>query len=256
MYAENILSLINFNVENFGAIQTFFSTIIILSVILLIFWLVKDLSSRVENKYLRILLFIFIILGNAPGFLFYLVLRPRETIQEKSERQMLGKSQESILLTETIVVCPHCQTFNRRDFKFCTNCCTELNLNCPKCNGEIQYYWKFCPQCKEVITTVENPQKLNINTRELTYKFIDLLLNLLVKIIVTVGWAYRWVSSKLDFNVGKFNLQEAVISNGNMVTTFPKANEHVEIHHFEDSKENRGDHRKSNKKRRKRRKRK
>jgi hypothetical protein len=259
MFAENILKLINFNVENFDSIQTFLYIIIALSIILIVFWLVKDISSRIENKYLRVFLFLVVVFTNIAGFLFYLVLRPRETTQEKSERVMIGKTQETILLDNTITICPGCDSFNKRDFKYCVNCGRELKLACPQCKYAIQHYWNYCPGCKAILNAEEkvNIEKWNIFWKATT-AISDLILNLIVKIIVTVVWIYKLISNKLDSYVHKFNSHWNLIG-VDAVNVFPKHlnTSEATIHKFEDLKDHeRAEHKKSNKKKRKRRKRK
>lgn len=151
MLAENILRFISFNMENFDTIQTAIYLIITLLILLIIFWFIKDLTSRVENIFVRVIIFLGVLITNIPGFIFYLVLRPRETNIEKEERIILEKRQEAILIEDNLVVCPNCTTLNKKEYSYCVHCSNNLDTRCKKCNFAIQPFWNFCPRCKNKI---------------------------------------------------------------------------------------------------------
>lgn len=146
--AENILKLINFNIQNFDLIQTFAYAIITLLILLILLWFVKDLTSRIDNRFIRVLIFLGVIGTNFVGIIFYIVLRPRETKLEKEERIAIGKKQELLYIDKDIIACPHCYSLNRAAFIFCYNCSTKLETRCQECKHLLQPIWNYCPYCQ------------------------------------------------------------------------------------------------------------
>ncbi|MBP9758255.1 zinc ribbon domain-containing protein [Candidatus Dojkabacteria bacterium] len=206
--------------ENFDTIQTVIYSIITLLILLILFWFVKDLTSRVESKFLRIIIFISVLFTNILGFIFYLVLRPRETSIEREERLILEKRQEAILIIDNLVVCPSCSTLNKKEYTYCVHCGSNLEIRCFMCNFAIQPFWKYCPQCQKSINfdlpleeiSLKLNTKLNkrnfvftffYKVRDLAYRFKNLIelffLNLIVSTLVILRTSYSLIESILKY---------------------------------------------------------
>ena len=53
--------------------------------------------------------------------------------------------------------CPHCQTLNPAEAKFCMNCGSSLNVSCSQCNTENPPRAKFCINCGNQISEAAQP---------------------------------------------------------------------------------------------------
>jgi class 3 adenylate cyclase/tetratricopeptide (TPR) repeat protein len=59
--------------------------------------------------------------------------------------------------------CPECQSDNRQEAKFCSECGHKFDLSCPECRNSVKAYSKFCDECgcklaypsDESVTTTE-----------------------------------------------------------------------------------------------------
>jgi hypothetical protein len=80
-----------------------------------------------------------------PGVLLYLILRPRETLDEAFQRAL----QEEYLLQdlEELPLCPACRHYVQPDFVLCPHCHGRLRENCPSCQRLVELRWDVCPYC-------------------------------------------------------------------------------------------------------------
>jgi class 3 adenylate cyclase/tetratricopeptide (TPR) repeat protein len=53
------------------------------------------------------------------------------------------------------MICPNCQTKNREDARFCSNCGHNLFITCPNCGEESPPSAKFCFNCGHALTSVK-----------------------------------------------------------------------------------------------------
>jgi hypothetical protein len=80
-----------------------------------------------------------------PGILIYLIIRPRQTLEEAYQKTL----EEELLLRaiEDVQVCPGCGHKTEKEWIACPYCELELKNTCNNCNKKIDPSWKLCPYC-------------------------------------------------------------------------------------------------------------
>ena len=117
----------------------------------IIVWVYRDIRDRTRDLGLQVLA-VFIVMMffpgmNIPGLALYLMLRPRETLEEAYARSL----EEEALLREIgdEGVCPSCRRFVERGWKTCPFCQTQLRDVCRQCEQLLSFNWVACPFCGE-----------------------------------------------------------------------------------------------------------
>ncbi|MBX6341804.1 MAG: zinc ribbon domain-containing protein [Thermomicrobiaceae bacterium] len=108
-------------------------------------WTFQDIQSRSRSVIAQIFSTLVVVLFFVPGVLIYLILRPKETLDEAFQRSL----EEEYLLQdlEELPLCPTCQRYVHDDFVFCPSCRTELRQACASCERLIDLRWDICPYC-------------------------------------------------------------------------------------------------------------
>ncbi len=111
----------------------------------LVVWTYRDITSRSTNAFTQIFSTLVVVLFFVPGAIIYLILRPRETLDEAFQRSM----EEEYLLQDLddYPLCPACRRAVRDDFVFCPNCSNELRRSCTSCHRLVDVRWEVCPYC-------------------------------------------------------------------------------------------------------------
>ena len=111
----------------------------------LIIWTFKDMRARSRDPFAQIMASIMVAVLTVPGWLIYLMLRPRETLAEAYERAL----EEEALLQEIEErpTCPGCSRPVDDTWKICPHCHTRLRKNCPECKNLLELQWNLCPFC-------------------------------------------------------------------------------------------------------------
>lgn len=111
----------------------------------LVVWTFQDIQRRSRSVVAQIFSTLVVVLFFVPGILIYLLLRPRDTLDETFQRSL----EEEYLLQdlEELALCPNCQRFVEADFVYCPVCRTELRQPCPTCDRLIDLRWEICPYC-------------------------------------------------------------------------------------------------------------
>jgi hypothetical protein len=120
----------------------------------LIVWAFRDIESRSRSVVAQIFSTLLVVLFFVPGALIYLLLRPRETLDEAFGRAL----EEEYLLQdlEDLNLCTTCHHPVREDFVVCPHCYTELRRTCPSCERLIDVNWAICAFCTAELVTVED----------------------------------------------------------------------------------------------------
>jgi RNA polymerase subunit RPABC4/transcription elongation factor Spt4 len=115
----------------------------------IVVWVYRDIRDRTRDTSLQ-LLALFVVLMffpgfNIPGLALYLMLRPRDTLEEAYARSL----EEEALLRELgdEGSCPSCRRLTEKAFKFCPSCQTQLKDACASCNQLLSFSWVACPYC-------------------------------------------------------------------------------------------------------------
>jgi len=129
-----------------GLIAGVWSLLLWLSIIV---WVYRDIRERSRDLGLQVLaVFVVIVFFpgfNIPGLALYLMLRPRETLEESYARSL----EEEALLREIgdEGMCPSCRRFVERGWRLCPFCATQLKDICTKCDQLLSFNWVACPYC-------------------------------------------------------------------------------------------------------------
>ena len=108
-------------------------------------WTYRDIERRSSNIAVQILATLVVVLGFLPGIVIYLLLRPRETVEQRYQREI----EDSYLAQEisSIAACPICARAVKDEFIFCPDCGTSLRRTCGSCGRLADADWKVCAFC-------------------------------------------------------------------------------------------------------------
>ncbi|HEY6041997.1 MAG TPA: zinc ribbon domain-containing protein [Anaerolineae bacterium] len=114
----------------------------------LIVWTFRDVRSRTRDIFAIFLAISLVAVFNVAGLILYFILRPRETLAERYEREL---AEEALLQDiEERQECPVCHPKNvRADYLVCPRCHTKLRKKCENCGRVINQSWNVCPYCGE-----------------------------------------------------------------------------------------------------------
>lgn len=140
-----------------GLVAVIWAILLWLSIIV---WVYRDIRDRTRDLGLQVLA-VFIVMMffpgfNIPGLALYLMLRPRETLEEAYTRSL----EEEALLRDIgdEGVCPSCRRFVERTWRVCPFCQTHLKDVCRECSQLLSFNWVACPHCgRERRTTASAP---------------------------------------------------------------------------------------------------
>jgi len=128
----------------------FFGAYVLAVWISLIIWTFRDIRARSRDIFAQLVSVLMVVFFNVPGILLYFLLRPRETLGERYEREL---AEEALLQDiEEKHACPACQQKVQPDFLFCPNCHTRLKRRCDNCHRITSLRWSICPHCGAPVT--------------------------------------------------------------------------------------------------------
>ena len=115
----------------------------------IIVWVYRDIRDRTRDLGLQVMA-VFVVMMffpgfNIPGLALYLMLRPREALEEAYARSL----EEEALLREIgdEGLCPSCRRFVERAWRVCPFCQTHLKDVCQECSQLLSFNWVVCPYC-------------------------------------------------------------------------------------------------------------
>ena len=111
----------------------------------LVAWTFRDIEARSRSVFTQVFSTLLVVLFFVPGLLLYLILRPKETLDQAFQRAL----EEEYLLQDLddLPLCPGCQRAVDGDFVICPHCQTRLRGPCPACSRLIDLRWTVCPYC-------------------------------------------------------------------------------------------------------------
>lgn len=111
----------------------------------LVIWTYRDSVSRSRNAVMQIFSTLIVVLFFIPGVVIYLLLRPKETLEEKQQRWI----EEEYLAQELddVAVCPSCSHHVREEWIFCPTCRFQLRRPCHACGRLVESTWEICAFC-------------------------------------------------------------------------------------------------------------
>ena len=137
----NLSSLGNF----FTYLTAFFGAFLAAFWLSLVFWTLRDIRARSQDRIVHILSALVVAVLNLPGIVIYMILRPRQTRNEVYAHSL----EEEALLSqiEDRPICPGCGTRLVHDWVVCPNCHTHLRKPCSSCGRLMELPWQICPYC-------------------------------------------------------------------------------------------------------------
>ena len=122
----------------------------------LIVWTYRDIEQRSRSVITQIFATLLAVLFFVPGALLYLVLRPRETLDEAFQHSL----EEEYLLQdlEDLPRCHSCHRAIENDWVVCPACHTELRHECPTCAHLVRVTWDICPYCATELEPAAAPE--------------------------------------------------------------------------------------------------
>lgn len=141
-----LTSLENIGQTNFDLLMRILGLIFVFFWLAIVYWAFVDVSERTKNKLFITLSVVSVLFLNFPGLIVYLMLRPRNTLEEiywaELERKYLRRE------TEGLSDCPNCGNHSSSNFLVCPTCGISLRDKCKVCDSYVELDWKYCPYCK------------------------------------------------------------------------------------------------------------
>ncbi len=111
----------------------------------LIVWTYRDIESRSRNVVTQVLSTTLSVLFFVPGVLLYMILRPKDTLDQTFQRSL----EEEYLLQdlEELPLCPSCHHAVEDDYRLCPHCHARLREPCLACHRLVDMRWRICPYC-------------------------------------------------------------------------------------------------------------
>lgn len=108
-------------------------------------WTYRDIESRSKNVATQIFSTLLAVCFWIPGVLLYMMLRPKETLDEAYQRSL----EEEYLLQDLqeLPLCPTCNHYVHDDWQLCPHCNTQLREPCTNCGHLVDLRWDICPYC-------------------------------------------------------------------------------------------------------------
>ncbi len=112
------------------------------------FWAYRDMRRRTHDLIAPFasaaMVVAFTPLLFPAAFLVHLVLRPPETLEERSEHEL----RRAILESEAVgTACLTCGSAVAEDWLLCPTCATRLRRRCPQCERLVELTWDVCAWC-------------------------------------------------------------------------------------------------------------
>lgn len=108
-------------------------------------WTYRDIEARSKNVVTQVFSTMLSIFFWIPGVLLYMLLRPKETLDEAYQRSL----EEEYLLQDLqeLPLCPTCSHFVHDEWQLCPHCNTQLREPCSHCHNLVDLRWDICPFC-------------------------------------------------------------------------------------------------------------
>jgi RNA polymerase subunit RPABC4/transcription elongation factor Spt4 len=134
-------------------------------------WVWVDSGERTTHLTSRILGVIVVGVLNLLGLVIYLLVRPKQTIQElywaDLERRYLKYE------TSELGDCQNCKHSLQPGFNVCPNCGFQIKKQCGRCNVWVEKSYAYCPFCasgfanvvaakEEVVEVVQTPDVMQV----------------------------------------------------------------------------------------------
>jgi hypothetical protein len=125
-------------------------------------WTFRDIESRSRSVFTQVFATLLVTLFFVPGLMLYLILRPKETLDQAFQRAL----EEEYLLQDLdeLPLCPGCHRAIDPEFMLCPHCQTRLREPCPSCSRLIDVRWTVCPYCAVPVDRSAQPDAIGIDS--------------------------------------------------------------------------------------------
>jgi hypothetical protein len=110
-----------------------------------IVWTYRDIRERTRDGWSQAVSVALVLVFNIPGLFLYLILRPRETLNEAYERRLEAEALMREMPDRS--VCTRCDRPVEDDYLICPHCRTTLREPCLGCGRALELAWTACPYC-------------------------------------------------------------------------------------------------------------
>ncbi|NTW29484.1 MAG: zinc ribbon domain-containing protein [Coriobacteriia bacterium] len=111
-----------------------------------IFWTFRDANRRGAMGWFWALVIAVSIVFFPIALVFYIVVRPPETLEDTRERELEILARETELRRDH-QTCSRCQSFVQEDYIVCPKCMATLRKPCTSCGHALELEWNVCPYC-------------------------------------------------------------------------------------------------------------
>lgn len=141
------------SLENlFTFLTAFFGAFLAALWLSLVFWTLRDIRSRSQDRLAQVFAVLVVALLNLPGLVVYLILRPPYTLDEIYQHTL---EEEALLAQiEQRPTCPGCGTHTQPGWQVCPQCHTRLRKPCSSCGELMELPWQICPHCSTPVPGV------------------------------------------------------------------------------------------------------
>ncbi len=149
---------------DFNTVMSFLGMFFIFFWIVVLGWVWVDAGERTTNRTFRIVSVLLVGIFNILGLIIYLIVRPRQTIQEvywaDLERRYLKYE------TTELGDCKKCGFQLQPGFVSCPSCSEVLKVKCSGCEVNIDKNWRYCPFCNTQNMLLKKEKELSATDME------------------------------------------------------------------------------------------
>jgi hypothetical protein len=108
-------------------------------------WTYRDIAARTRDPLTQTVSVLTVLVFNLPGMFLYLILRPKDTIADRYDRQL--EAEALLHEIQEQATCPSCRRRVEDAFVACPYCRSTLRVPCESCEKPLLARWVVCPYC-------------------------------------------------------------------------------------------------------------
>ena len=108
-------------------------------------WTYRDIAARTRDPLTQTISVLTVLVFNLPGMFLYLILRPKDTIADRYDRQL--EAEALLHEIQEQATCPSCRRRVEDAFVACPYCRSTLRMPCESCEKPLLARWVVCPYC-------------------------------------------------------------------------------------------------------------
>jgi len=108
-------------------------------------WTYRDIGARTRDPMTQTVSVLTVLIFNLPGLFLYLILRPKDTLADRYDRQL--EAEALLHEIQEQATCPACRRRVEDDFIACPYCRAQLRIPCESCAKPLLVRWVVCPYC-------------------------------------------------------------------------------------------------------------